>query len=140
MESESASAPASAPISEAEPPLLSPPTMDVNEHVHENEHSYVLLVKLTDIKVPHLPRLDPYHVDGPGIAALNALEASIQEVGLLNALTVRKNPEGEPPFELVAGFHRYLAMQRLKKTEVLVSVVVYTNDLEYELAREMENL
>jgi len=122
----------SAPTQEAEPPSLSQPqpqpTMDY------------ILVKLTDIKVPHLPRLDPYHVDGPGIAALNALEASIQEVGLLNALTVRKNPEGEPPFELVAGFHRYLAMQRLKKTEVLVSVVVYTNDLEYELAREMENL
>ena len=103
-------------------------------------HPTSLLVKLTDIKLPHIARMDPYHTQGPGKAALEALEASIQEVGLLHPLTVRTNPLGEPPYELVAGFHRYVALQRLNKTEALVSVVAYTNDLEYEFAMTMENL
>jgi hypothetical protein len=79
---------------------------------------------------PHKRReLDPVRVD--------VLAESIQELGVLNPLTVIENGEGT--YRLIAGYHRLVALQKLKATEVPIRIVTMPDTLA-ELAEIDENL
>jgi ParB-like chromosome segregation protein Spo0J len=66
-------------------------------------------IALERIAIPdNVRELDTEHVD--------ALAASIELRGLLVPVIVR--PLGGENYELVAGFHRFAAHQKLRKTEI----------------------
>lgn len=89
-------------------------------------------IKLPDIHVPErLRAVDEDH-------AL-AIQASIVEHGLLNPVTVRQTPNGEQSYTLVAGAHRYRAVELLDEDEI-DAVVVKANADEAVLLEISENL
>lgn len=89
-------------------------------------------IKLSDIHVPErLRAVDEDH-------AL-AIQASIVEHGLLNPVTVRQTPNGEQSYTLVAGAHRYRAVELLDEDEI-DAVVVKANADEAVLLEISENL
>ena len=65
------------------------------------------------------------------------LAESIQEIGLLNPLTVAENDDGS--YRLIAGFHRLQALQKIEAPEVAVRVVT-SSDILADLAEIDENL
>ena len=65
------------------------------------------------------------------------LAESIQEIGLLNPLTVTENGAGT--YRLIAGYHRLQALQKIEAVEVAVRVVT-TSDALADLAEIDENL
>ncbi len=67
---------------------------------------------------------------------VKALASSIEDVGLLNPITVRKDGDG---YRLVAGYHRLEACKAIGWLEI-DATVVDLNDLEAELAEIDENL
>lgn len=89
-------------------------------------------IPLKDILVPErLRTVDEDH-------AL-AIQASIVEHGLLNAVTVRQTPNGERGYTLVAGAHRFRAIQLLDEEKV-DAVVVKADANEAVLIEIEENL
>jgi ParB family chromosome partitioning protein len=89
-------------------------------------------IKLSDIHVSdRLRAVDEDH-------AL-AIQASIVEHGLLNPVTVRQTPNGERGYSLVAGAHRYRAVELLDEDEI-DAVVVKANADEAVLLEISENL
>jgi ParB family chromosome partitioning protein len=73
-------------------------------------------IRLSDIHVPErLRSIDEDH-------AL-AINTSIAEHGLINPITVRQTPNGERPYTLVAGAHRYRAFEMLEEVEIDAVVV-----------------
>jgi len=73
-------------------------------------------ITLDEIQVPKI--LQRKSVDEAKIAEL---AQSIQNVGLINRIVVKKTKVG---YELVAGYRRYLALIRLKETVVDARVIV----------------
>ena len=76
--------------------------------------------------------------------AVEALAASIKEVGLLSAITVRKVQKSRngifcDAFEVIAGMHRVKAFRWLQKTHI-PAVIVEVDDLRAELMLIDENL
>lgn len=76
--------------------------------------------------------------------AVEALAASIKEVGLLSAITVRKVQKSRngifcDAFEVIAGMHRVKAFRWLQKTHI-PAVVIEADDLHAELMLIDENL
>jgi len=67
---------------------------------------------------------------------VKALAASIQDVGLLNPITVRVDGKG---YRLIAGYHRLEACKAIGWLEI-DATIVDLNDLEAELAEIDENL
>ena len=67
---------------------------------------------------------------------LKALASSIEEVGLLNPITVRVDGKG---YRLIAGYHRLEACKAIGWLEI-DATIVDLNDLEAELAEIDENL
>ena len=68
---------------------------------------------------------------------VKALEESIAEIGVLNPLTVVENGVGG--YRLVAGYHRLVALQKIKAAEVPIRIVTVSDTLA-ELAEIDENL
>ena len=76
--------------------------------------------------------------------AVEALAASIKDVGLLSAITVRKVQKSRngifcDAFEVIAGMHRVKAFRWLQKTHI-PAVIVDVDDLRAELMLIDENL
>lgn len=76
--------------------------------------------------------------------AVEALAASIKDVGLLSAITVRKVQKSRngifcDAFEVIAGMHRVKAFRWLQKTHI-PAVIVEVDDLRAELMLIDENL
>ncbi|MDD9910216.1 MAG: ParB N-terminal domain-containing protein [Ahrensia sp.] len=68
-----------------------------------------------------------------------AINASIVEHGLLTPILVRSTPNGKKPYTLVAGAHRYRAMQQLEEAEI--DCVVFKGDrTDAALAEVTENV
>jgi len=67
---------------------------------------------------------------------LKALASSIEDVGLLNPITVRVDGKG---YRLIAGYHRLEACKAIGWLEI-DATIVDLNDLEAELAEIDENL
>ncbi|PHR20416.1 MAG: chromosome partitioning protein ParB [Hoeflea sp.] len=89
-------------------------------------------IPLADILVPdRLRSVDEDH-------AL-AIQASIVEHGLLNPVTVRQTPNGEQGYCLVAGAHRFRAIELLDEEEIDAIVVKASAD-EAVLIEIEENL
>ncbi|PWV97736.1 ParB family chromosome partitioning protein [Hoeflea marina] len=89
-------------------------------------------IPLADIHVPErLRAVDEDH-------AL-AIQASIVEHGLLNPITLRRTPNGERGYCLVAGAHRLRAIELLDEAEI-DAVVVTANADEAVLIEIEENL
>lgn len=89
-------------------------------------------IPLADILVPdRLRSVDEDH-------AL-AIQASIVEHGLLNPVTVRQTPNGERGYCLVAGAHRFRAIELLDEEEIDAIVVKASAD-EAVLIEISENL
>jgi uncharacterized ParB-like nuclease family protein len=70
---------------------------------------------------------------------VSALIASIADVGLLNPITVYRNPDSHHTFGLVAGAHRLEACRRLGWETIPVNVVEL-GDLQRQIAECDENL
>ena len=89
-------------------------------------------IPLSDILVPErLRTVDEDH-------AL-AIQASIVEHGLLNPVTVRQTPNGKQGYSLVAGAHRYRAVELLDEKEI-DAIVVKADADEAVLIEIEENL
>ena len=89
-------------------------------------------IPLADILVPErLRTVDEDH-------AL-AIQASIVEHGLLNPVTVRRTPNGKHGYSLVAGAHRYRAVELLDENEI-DAIVVKADANEAVLIEIEENL
>lgn len=89
-------------------------------------------IPLADILVPtRLREVDENH-------AL-AIQTSIVQHGLLNPVTVRQTPNGKAPYTLVAGAHRFRAMQLLDEAEI-DTIVVKADALGAVLLEIEENL
>lgn len=89
-------------------------------------------IALSDIFVPErLRTVDEDH-------AL-AIQASIVEHGLLNPVTVRQTPNGKHGYSLVAGAHRYRAVELLDEAEI-DAIVVKADANEAVLIEIEENL
>lgn len=89
-------------------------------------------IPLADILVPErLRAVDEDH-------AL-AIQASIVEHGLLNPVTVRQTPNGKQGYSLVAGAHRYRAVELLDEKEI-DAIVVKADANEAVLIEIEENL
>ena len=89
-------------------------------------------IPLADILVPErLRTVDEDH-------AL-AIQASIVEHGLLNPVTVRQTPNGKHGYTLVAGAHRYRAIELLDEKEI-DAIVVKADADEAVLIEIEENL
>lgn len=87
------------------------------------------LIKLADILVPErLRNVDEDH-------AL-AIQASIVQHGLLNPVTIRQTPRGDRPYTLVAGAHRYRAIELLDEPDI--EAVVVKADAEGAVLIEIE--
>lgn len=76
--------------------------------------------------------------------SVEALAASIKEIGLLSAITVRKVQKSRngifcDAFEVIAGMHRVKAFRWLQKTRI-PAVVIEADDLRAELMLIDENL
>ncbi|GJL85709.1 MAG: chromosome partitioning protein ParB [Micavibrio sp.] len=82
---------------------------------------------------PHQPRrvLD--------MAAIEELSASIKEHGVLQPLLVRRSPNNEGYYEIIAGERRWRASQRAQRHEVPVIVLDLDDAQAYEIAL-IENL
>lgn len=79
--------------------------------------------------------------DQGGEAGLKELAASIKEHGLVQPVTVRPNPDGTPPFLLVAGERRLRAVRDVLKGATIMAIV--RHDLAANTALEatvLENL
>jgi ParB/RepB/Spo0J family partition protein len=74
-------------------------------------------IKLADIKAGINPRID--------VAGVDELSKSIESVGLLQPIVVRKSQEG---FVLVDGSRRLAALKLLKQTETQVAVLDLTTE------------
>ena len=93
------------------------------------------LIKVDDIHVP--TRLRDVEEDH----AL-AIQASVVEHGLLNPITVRSTPnakKGSKPYTLVAGAHRFRAIELLDDEEI-EAIVVEADALEAQLIEIEENV
>lgn len=90
-------------------------------------------IPLADIHVPErLRTVDEDH-------AL-AIQASIVEHGMLNPVTVRQTPNGECGYCLVAGAHRYRAIELLDDAKEIDAIVVKADADEAVLLEISENL
>jgi ParB family chromosome partitioning protein len=89
-------------------------------------------IPLKDIHVPkRLRDVDDDH-------AL-AIQTSIVQHGLLNPVTVRSTPNGKAPYTLVAGAHRFRAIELLEDAEI-DTIVVKADQLGAVLLEIEENL
>ncbi len=61
--------------------------------------------------------------DQDGDAGLTELAASIAARGLVQPITVRPNPDGAPPFLLVAGERRLRAVRDVLKGATIMAIV-----------------
>lgn len=67
------------------------------------------------------------------------ISSSITQHGLMNPITVRKTPNGEAPYTLVAGAHRLTAVTMLDATTI-DCMVVQADALDAQLMEVLENL
>lgn len=91
----------------------------------------ILSIDMLLIDEPHVA--DRMHIDMDGISEL---AQSIDEVGLLQAILLRKKGER---YEVVAGHRRFLAHKKLGRRKINATVKEMT-DQEAALARATENL
>lgn len=89
-------------------------------------------IKLSDILVPERLRTVD---EGQALA----ISKSIAEHGLMNPVTVRQTPNGERTYTLVAGAHRYRAVELLDE-EAIDAIVVKADADEAVLLEIIENL
>ena len=70
------------------------------------------LVNLSDIRLGYNPR--------SSLGDLSSLKQSIQQIGLLDSITLRPNghKEDDRPYELVCGHRRYKAFEGLKYLQI----------------------
>lgn len=90
-----------------------------------------VLVKMTDIIEPSIQVRESIGNDG-----IEELAESIKEIGLINAVQVKKVKR---KYEIIAGHRRYLAHRRLKKEEIECKVINKTAE-ENEEIKLSENL
>ena len=88
-------------------------------------------LQISDIFVPERLRMvDDDH-------AL-AIQASIMQHGQFNPVTVRMTPNGERPYTLVAGAHRYRAIELMDEEGHEIDVLVVKADKDEAILLEIE--
>lgn len=69
-----------------------------------------------------------------------AIQASIVEQGQITPILVRQTPNGKAPYELVAGAHRYCAIELLGESEEIDCLIVNADKEEAAIMEVSENI
>lgn len=100
--------------------------------IHPNRNFYMEMIPIDEIKkdIKYLVRsLDDKHK--------NDLKTKIQDQGLIEPITVHREPTGE--FVLLAGHHRLVALEELEAKEVPAKIYVNLDESEKRLVGYMSN-